>query len=139
MGIWMLLWLGLEPVVPLQGWDKCCVKRSQGSTWRLWSLPHHRSCQGAILPHTKLGIGAGFIPDILDTEIYDEVIKVENEDAFYWAHRLAREEGILGGISTWSSHRCCNQSGQSTGARKKGSSDPAQHRRAVPIDRVVPV
>lgn len=51
-------------------------------------------------PHKIQGIGAGFVPDILDTKIYDEVIKVSNEDAFYWARRLAREEGILGGIST---------------------------------------
>ncbi|BCU80306.1 MULTISPECIES: cysteine synthase A [Polycladomyces] len=51
-------------------------------------------------PHKIQGIGAGFVPDILDTEIYDEVITVENEEAFEWARRMAREEGILGGISS---------------------------------------
>lgn len=51
-------------------------------------------------PHKIQGIGAGFVPDILDTAIYDEVITVENEDAFKWARRMAREEGILGGISS---------------------------------------
>ncbi len=51
-------------------------------------------------PHKIQGIGAGFVPEILDTKIYDEVIKVTNEDAFYWARRLAREEGILAGISS---------------------------------------
>lgn len=51
-------------------------------------------------PHKIQGIGAGFVPDILDTEIYDQIIPVENEDAFETARRVAKEEGILGGISS---------------------------------------
>jgi len=51
-------------------------------------------------PHKIQGIGAGFVPDILNTEIYDGVITVENEEAFETARRVAREEGILGGISS---------------------------------------
>jgi cysteine synthase len=51
-------------------------------------------------PHKIQGIGAGFVPSILNTEIYDEIIKVENEEAFKWARKLAREEGILVGISS---------------------------------------
>ena len=51
-------------------------------------------------PHKIQGIGANFIPDILNTSIYDEVITVENEEAFETSRRVAREEGILGGIST---------------------------------------
>ncbi|PTX55261.1 cysteine synthase [Melghirimyces profundicolus] len=51
-------------------------------------------------PHKIQGIGAGFAPEILDREIYDEVITVTNDEAFEWARRMAREEGILGGIST---------------------------------------
>ncbi|MGF7088390.1 cysteine synthase A [Kroppenstedtia sanguinis] len=51
-------------------------------------------------PHKIQGIGAGFVPEILDREIYDEVITIDNEEAFTWARRLAREEGILGGISS---------------------------------------
>ncbi|MFY0545760.1 cysteine synthase A [Brevibacillus sp. H7] len=51
-------------------------------------------------PHKIQGIGAGFVPDILDTDIYDEIITVENEEAFETARRVAREEGILGGISS---------------------------------------
>ncbi|MCA0989545.1 cysteine synthase A [Guptibacillus algicola] len=51
-------------------------------------------------PHKIQGIGAGFVPSILDTDVYDEVIQVENEQAFEWARKAAREEGILGGISS---------------------------------------
>lgn len=51
-------------------------------------------------PHKIQGIGAGFVPDILNTNIYDEVITVENEEAFETSRRVAREEGILGGISS---------------------------------------
>ncbi|MBD3922760.1 cysteine synthase A [Paenibacillus sp. PR3] len=51
-------------------------------------------------PHKIQGIGANFIPDILNREIYDGIITVENEDAFETARRAAREEGILCGISS---------------------------------------
>ena len=51
-------------------------------------------------PHPIQGIGAGFVPDILDTSLIDEIIKVGNEDAFATARRLARLEGIPGGISS---------------------------------------
>ncbi|EZP74884.1 cysteine synthase [Parageobacillus genomosp. 1] len=51
-------------------------------------------------PHKIQGIGAGFVPDILDTNIYDGVITVTTEEAFAAARRAAREEGILGGISS---------------------------------------
>ncbi|MGN0606649.1 MAG: cysteine synthase A [Oscillospiraceae bacterium] len=51
-------------------------------------------------PHKIQGIGAGFIPDNLNTEIYDEIIKVKNEDAFETGRKIARSEGILVGISS---------------------------------------
>jgi len=54
---------------------------------------------GAPGGHMIQGIGAGFVPDILDTQIYGEVIKVSNEDAIKTAKMLAREEGLLVGIS----------------------------------------
>ncbi len=51
-------------------------------------------------PHKIQGIGAGFVPAVLNTDVYDEVIQVQNEQAFEWARKAAREEGILGGISS---------------------------------------
>lgn len=51
-------------------------------------------------PHMIQGIGAGFIPEVLNTEVVDEIIKIENYEAFETARRLAREEGILAGISS---------------------------------------
>ncbi|OFS61600.1 cysteine synthase A [Nosocomiicoccus sp. HMSC09A07] len=55
---------------------------------------------GEASPHKLQGLGAGFVPDTLDTEVYDGVVKVENETAFEYARKLAKEEGILGGISS---------------------------------------
>ena len=55
---------------------------------------------GAKGPHPIQGIGAGFVPDVLNTKIYDEIIRVKNEDAFQTARRMAREEGLLVGISS---------------------------------------
>ena len=51
-------------------------------------------------PHKIQGIGAGFIPKNLDTSLVDETIQVTNEEAFQWSRRLAKEEGIVGGISS---------------------------------------
>lgn len=51
-------------------------------------------------PHPIQGIGAGFVPDILDRSVIDEIIPVENQDAMQTARRLAREEGIFAGISS---------------------------------------
>lgn len=53
-------------------------------------------------PHKQQGIGAGFVPSILDTRIYDEVIRVTNDDAIATTRRLAREEAIFAGISSGS-------------------------------------
>ena len=54
---------------------------------------------GAPGPHKIQGIGAGFVPKVLDTEVYDEIVKVSADDAFAAARDLARQEGVLVGIS----------------------------------------
>jgi cysteine synthase A len=51
-------------------------------------------------PHKIQGIGAGFIPDVLNTDLIDEVVRVNNDDAFTTARRLAKEEGLMVGISS---------------------------------------
>ena len=56
--------------------------------------------QGTSGPHKIQGIGAGFVPDTLDTAVYDEIIAVDNEDAFDTGRILARKEGLLVGISS---------------------------------------
>ena len=55
---------------------------------------------GAAGPHKIQGIGAGFVPKALDTGVYDEIIRVENEAAFELGRELGRREGILVGISS---------------------------------------
>ena len=55
---------------------------------------------GAAGPHKIQGIGAGFVPKVLDTDIYDEIIPVENEDAFAMGKEVGRNEGVLVGISS---------------------------------------
>jgi cysteine synthase A len=56
--------------------------------------------EGTAGPHKIQGIGAGFVPDVLNTKIYDEVIKIENEEAFAEGKVFAVSEGILVGISS---------------------------------------
>ncbi len=56
--------------------------------------------EGKVGPHKIQGIGAGFVPDTLDTSIYDEIVKIDNDDAFEEGRRFAISEGILVGISS---------------------------------------
>lgn len=70
-------------------------------------------------PHKIQGIGAGFVPDILNTNIYGQVIAVDNEDAFETSRRVAREEGILGGISSGAAIFAALQVAKELGAGKR--------------------
>jgi cysteine synthase A len=56
--------------------------------------------EGSAGPHKIQGIGAGFVPDTLNTDVYDEIIKVKNEDAFLTGREVAKAEGLLVGISS---------------------------------------
>jgi len=69
-------------------------------------------------PHKIQGIGAGFIPDTLDTSIYDEVITVSNDDAIATARNLAREQGIFSGISAGANVFAARKVAQELGAGK---------------------
>lgn len=70
-------------------------------------------------PHKIQGIGAGFVPETLNTEIYDDVITVSTEEAFESARRAAKEEGILGGISSGAAIFAAMQVAKKLGKGKK--------------------
>lgn len=70
-------------------------------------------------PHKIQGIGANFIPEILNQNIYDEIIHVENEEAFEWARRVAKEEGILTGISSGAAIKAALQVAKELGTGKR--------------------
>lgn len=70
-------------------------------------------------PHKIQGIGAGFVPKVLDTDIYDEIIQVTNDEAYDTARRAAREEGILGGVSSGAAIFAALQVAEKLGKGKK--------------------
>ncbi|MGM9927978.1 MAG: cysteine synthase A [Bacillus sp. (in: firmicutes)] len=70
-------------------------------------------------PHKIQGIGAGFVPEILNTNVYDEILPVENETAFEYARRAAKEEGILGGISSGAAIYAALETAKKLGKGKK--------------------
>lgn len=70
-------------------------------------------------PHKIQGIGAGFVPEILNGDVYDGIIKVTNEDAFEYARRAGKEEGVLGGISSGAAIYAALQVAKELGKGKK--------------------
>ena len=84
---------------------------------------------GAKGPHPIQGIGAGFVPAVLDVRLLDEIITVENDDAFDLARRMAREEGLLVGISSGAAVWAALQVARRAGERRQA------HRRHHPLVR----
>ncbi len=70
-------------------------------------------------PHKIQGIGAGFVPEVLNTELYNEVIQITTEQAFEYARRAGKEEGILGGISSGAAIAAAVQVAKQLGKGKK--------------------
>ena len=70
-------------------------------------------------PHKIQGIGAGFVPDTLNTEVYDSIIQVSNDEAYEAARKIAREEGILGGVSSGAAVHAALQVARRLGKGKK--------------------
>ncbi|WP_156290011.1 cysteine synthase A [Oceanobacillus salinisoli] len=70
-------------------------------------------------PHKIQGIGAGFVPEILDTEIYEKVITIENEEAYETARLVARKNGILGGVSAGAAVAAAKKVAKDLGKGKK--------------------
>lgn len=70
-------------------------------------------------PHKIQGIGANFIPNVLNTEIYDEIFPISNEEAFATSREVARSEGILGGISAGAAIAAAKKAAQKLGKGKK--------------------
>ncbi|TFJ92979.1 cysteine synthase A [Lentibacillus salicampi] len=70
-------------------------------------------------PHKLQGLGAGFVPEILDTELYDDVIRISNDEAFQTSREVARQEGVLGGISSGAAIAAAKKVAKQLGQGKK--------------------
>ena len=75
--------------------------------------------QGKAGSHKIQGIGAGFVPDVLDTKVYDEIIAVENDDAFAAGKLVGKKEGVLVGISSGAAIWAAIELAEETGKRRK--------------------
>ena len=73
--------------------------------------------KGTAGAHKIQGIGAGFVPDVLDTKVYDEIIAVENDDAFATGRLIGHKEGVLVGISSGAGRLGCPAAGKAPGER----------------------
>ena len=109
------------------------VLRAQYPDIEIWAVEPENAAilaGGTVGTHMQMGIGDGIIPDILNTEIYDNIYIVTDEEALETSKRLAREEGLMVGISA----------GTKTGKRQDRGHGPAGHRRALlfhaPVRRV---
>ena len=90
-------------------------------------------------PHKIQGIGAGFIPDILNTRVIDDVVTVRDDESFEMTRRLAREEGMLCGISLRRGRRGGHHRRPEAGERRQADRRrPARPRRTLPLDAALP-
>ncbi len=97
----MRSWLASAPAARSLAWAVFCGNSSTEGAHRGGGAEEFAGPVGGRAGFHKIqGIGAGFIPEILDTNVYDEIIPVSDEDATLFARRLAREEGLLVGISS---------------------------------------
>ena len=105
---------GTTPTARWTSWSPASARAGRSRAWARFSRPRSPACRSSRSsrpsrrcstaaspgPHKIQGIGANFIPEILNTEIYDEVIDVDSETAVATARAAAREEGLLVGISS---------------------------------------
>lgn len=101
MGVWIFSWPVWVPAGTLTGVGRY-LKEKKPDVKIVAVEPKSSAVlsTGVAGPHKIQGIGAGFVPDILDTKIYDEIIPVENEDAFRLGREISKREGVLVGISS---------------------------------------
>ena len=89
-------------------------------------------------PHRIQGIGAGFVPDVLNPEVLDEMIQVDNDDAGEIARRLAKEEGILAGISSGAALWAALEIAGRKRPRESDRGSAPRHRGALSLDLAIP-
>ena len=94
--------------------------------------------KGTAGAHKIQGIGAGFVPDVLNTKVYDEVIPVANEDAFATGKLVGHKEGVLVGISSGAARVGCHPAGQAPREQGQDHCGPAaRHRRPLSVHPAV--
>ena len=115
-----LLWV-LEPVAVSQEIQKCSRKRYRTSGASPLSLTMYARFQEVKFPgkHKLEGIRAGFVPSICRLDLADEIVPVKDEDAYETARKLARAEGIFGGITSGANVWCAIQKARIIGPGKK--------------------